>query len=219
MNVLDTVYTYLKRTRFNKYLIGKSFFGEPLYAFSVKKTATPKIIVVGGVHAREYITSYLTLYLAEDFSHRGKRGTAFFVPLLNPDGVKRVLSGDNLIGVVREVSLNSATVYTVFHPDVSVSAYETRTREDCYTEAQNSFSLEGTLKLMGLARTTPVVAGGIVCTSCIGGIYPRDLIIGTVTQVVNSESDISAYAVIKPAVDPRTAVDVFVITDFEDKAR
>ncbi len=130
-----------------------------------------------------------------------------------------VIYGKNLIGVVREVSLTSAVVYTVFHPDVSVSAYETRTREDCYTEAQNSFSLEGTLKLMGLARTTPVVAGGIVCTSGIGGIYPRDLIIGTVTQVVNSESDISAYAVIKPAMDPRTAVDVFVITDFEDKAR
>ncbi len=130
-----------------------------------------------------------------------------------------VIYGKNLLGVVREVSLTSAVVYTVFHPDVSVSAYEMRTREDCYTEAENDLSAEGSIKLMGLARTTPVVAGGIVCTSGIGGIYPRDLIIGTVTQVMSSEADISAYAVVQPTVDPRTATDVFVITDFEDKAQ
>ena len=130
-----------------------------------------------------------------------------------------VIYGKNLLGVVREVSLTSSVVYTVFHPDVSVSAYEMRTREDCYTEADNDLSPDGNLKLMGLARTTPVVAGGIVCTSGIGGVYPRDLIIGTVTQVVSSEADISAYAVVQPTVDPRTATDVFVITDFEDKAQ
>ncbi len=128
-----------------------------------------------------------------------------------------VLSGKNLIGVVREVTAKTAVVYSVFNPDVSVGAYEIRTREDCYTESGAADALNGTIRLMGLSRTTPVVSGGIVCTSGIGGVYPRDLIIGTVTQVVNSESDISAYAVVKPALDPGGLIEVFVLTDFEDK--
>jgi rod shape-determining protein MreC len=137
------------------------------------------------------------------------------------DGVEvnmPVLSGENLIGVVREVSHSTALVYTLFHPDVNVSAYEIRTREDCYTKAESAVSAEGLLKLMGLTRTTPVVSGGIVCTSGIGGIYPRDLIIGAVTQVVGSESDISAYALVKPSLDYGRLIDVFVLTDFEAKA-
>ena len=136
------------------------------------------------------------------------------------DGVEvnmPVLSGENLIGVVREVSVNTALVFSIFHPDVSVSAYEIRTREDCYTKAQTAVSMEGMVKIMGLTRTTPVVSGGIVCTSGIGGIYPRDLIIGTVTQVVGSESDISAYALVKPQIDFSSLIDVFVLTDFEEK--
>ena len=128
-----------------------------------------------------------------------------------------VIYGENLVGVVREVSVNTAVVYSIFHPDVSVGAYEIRTREDCYTKADNVSSMEGCVKLMGLTRTTPVVAGGIACTSGIGGVYPRDLIIGTVTQVVNSELDISAYALVRPALDFGSLIDVFVLTDFEDK--
>ena len=128
-----------------------------------------------------------------------------------------VIYGKNLVGVIREVSSDTAVVYTLYHPDVSFSAYEIRTREDCYTEADNTSARSGSIKLMGLSRTTPVVSGGIVCTSGVGGVCPRDLIIGTVTQVVNSESDISAYAVVKPTADIGGVVDVFVLTDFEDK--
>ncbi len=128
-----------------------------------------------------------------------------------------VIYGKNLVGLIREVSSDTSVVYTLYHPDVSFSAYEIRTREDCYTEADNGSAREGTIKLMGLSRTTPVVSGGIVCTSGVGGLCPRDLIIGTVTHVVNSESDISAYALVKPTADIGGVVDVFVLTDFEDK--
>lgn len=96
MDVIDTVFTYAKKTSHKKYEIGKSYFNLPIYAFEVKKTALPRIIVVGGVHAREYITTYLTLCLAEDFSRRGKLGTVYFIPMLNPDGIKKVLDGEPL---------------------------------------------------------------------------------------------------------------------------
>ena len=138
------------------------------------------------------------------------------------DGIKTempVIYGKNLLGVVREVGLTSSVVHSVFHPDVSVSVYEIRTRENCYTESDNASAAEGHIKLMGLSRTTPVVSGGIVCSSGIGGVYPRDLIVGSVSEVVNSESDISAYALVTPSADFSGLIDVFVITDFEGKTQ
>lgn len=126
-----------------------------------------------------------------------------------------VISGGYLVGVVKAVTQKTATVYSVLHPSVNVSAYEIRTREDCFTEPQTGLSAQGKIRISGLSRSSPVAVGGVICSSGIGGIFPRDLIIGTVTELVNSETDVSAYALITPDVDPRTLVDVFVITSFD----
>lgn len=146
--------------------------------------------------------------------------SSFTINKGSADGIKLnqpVIYGKHLTGIVKEVSETTAVVYSLYDPTVSVSAYEIRTREDCYTECDTSLSREGLIKISGLSRSTPVVPGGIICTSGIGGIYPRDLIIGTVTQVTSSETDISAYAAIKPDIDITGIVDVFVITDFAGK--
>lgn len=129
-----------------------------------------------------------------------------------------VIYGKNLIGCVKEVSKTTAVVRTLSDPKVSVSAYEIRTREDCYTESDTSLAKTGLLRISGLSRSTPVVPGGIVCTSGAGGVFPKDLIIGTVSEVVNEETDISAYASVKPAVDSREITDIFVITYFNGQS-
>ncbi len=140
------------------------------------------------------------------------KGTSDSVQKNNP-----VIYGKYLIGVVKEVTQNSCTVYTLFNPSVNVSSYEIRTREDCIIEAQTDFSKQGLLKLTGLSRSTPIVSGGIVCTSGIGGIYPRDLIVGSVKEIIDEETDISVYATIQPAIDYSSLSDVFIITDFDGK--
>ena len=62
-------------------------------------------------------------------------------------------------------------------------------------------------------------AGGIVCTSGVGGIFPRDLIIGTIVDVVDGTVDISASAVIEPGIDISKLTDVFIITSFDGQAQ
>lgn len=144
----------------------------------------------------------------------------FTVNCGSADGIRvndPVIFGGCLVGIVKEVTDSTATVYSLLHPSVSVSAYEIRTREDCFTQAVNGLSAEGKLRITGISRSSPIAAGGIVCTSGIGGLFPRDLIIGTVTETVSSESDVTAYCVIAPDVDPRTLVDVFIITSFDGK--
>ncbi len=146
---------------------------------------------------------------------------SFTLNIGSDDGVdvdNPVIYSDNLIGVVSEVNPNSCTVYTLFNSEISVSAYEIRTRESCYTESDYALSGEGCLKLSGLKKNTPVVSGGIVCTSGIGGIYPKDLVIGTVREIRNDVTGLSSYGLITPAIEYSRLTDVFVITDFEGKS-
>ena len=136
------------------------------------------------------------------------------------DGVKvndPVISGEYLIGIVNEVTPTSCVVLSVTDPKVNAAAYEIRTGEMGYTETTSKLALNGLLKLTGLTKDTSVAVGGIVCTSGVGGIYPRGLIIGTVTAVSKEEGNISYYAEVKPEVDPGDVQDAFVITEFEGK--
>ena len=70
----------------------------------------------------------------------------------------------------------------------------------------------------GLSSSTAVTAGGIVCTSGVGGIFPRDLIIGSIVDVVDGTVDISASAIIEPGIDLSEITDVFIITSFDGQA-
>lgn len=79
-----------------KGIIGRSTQGRPLYYFKVEKTNYPRIIVQYGIHAREYITTYLALEQIKDFVKNGKVGTVYFIPSLNPDGVVICNNEDSL---------------------------------------------------------------------------------------------------------------------------
>ena len=128
-----------------------------------------------------------------------------------------VISGEYLIGLVSEVSPTTCTVLSVCDPKVNAAAYEIRTGETGYTETPAKLGVNGRLKLTGLSRNTAVAPGGIVCTSGVGGVYPRGLIIGTVTAVEKEEGDISYYAEVQPELDLSEVQDAFVITSFEGK--
>ena len=128
-----------------------------------------------------------------------------------------VISGEYLIAIVNETSPTSCTVLSVCDPKFSAAAYEIRTGEAGYTQTTTKLGVQGVLKLSGLERDTAVAEGGIVCTSGVGGVFPRGLIIGTVTTVQKEEGDISYYAEVKPEIEISEVQDAFVITDFEGK--
>lgn len=129
-----------------------------------------------------------------------------------------VIYGEYLIGVVKEANPTTCVVHTILNPQVNVSAYEIRTGEIGYVNTTTALSLEQMCRLSGLDGNSTVTTGGIVCTSGIGGIYPRGLIIGTVTSVEADEANVSSNAVIKPDIDLTNLQDVFIITDFEGKS-
>lgn len=126
-----------------------------------------------------------------------------------------VIYGEYLVGVVSSVTATRCTVNTIINPEVNVSAYEVRTRDMGYVTTTVELAQQGLCHMPGLSSSTAVTAGGVVCTSGVGGIYPRDLIIGTISDVVDGTVDISASAVIQPGADFSGLTDVFIITAFD----
>lgn len=126
-----------------------------------------------------------------------------------------VIYGKYLVGVVVKTAPTYCVVNTILNPEVNVSAYEVRTRESGYSTTTVDLAAQNKCCLSGLVRSTAIAPGGIVCTSGIGGVYPADLIVGTVSEIKDDTTNISAYAVIDTQVDFSQLRDVFVITYFK----
>ena len=145
---------------------------------------------------------------------------SFMIDKGSADGVKvndPVVYGSYVVGVVHSVKRSYSVVWTVFNPKVNISAYETRTREAGYSTTTTELALEGKCLFSGLDKTTNVAVGGQVCTSGLGRIYPKGLIIGKITEITDSTYNASVNAVIEPVIDLTELEDVFVITDFDEQ--
>lgn len=126
-----------------------------------------------------------------------------------------VIYGKNLVGVVASVGPTSCTVYTISNPKMNVSVYETYTNEIGYVTGTGKTQDRVYCQLPGLKSDSSISPSGIICTTGSGGIYPKDLIVGTVVKVEDSKEDSSSYATVRSAVDIEELSEVFVITEFE----
>ncbi|MBQ8228774.1 MAG: rod shape-determining protein MreC [Clostridia bacterium] len=126
-----------------------------------------------------------------------------------------VIFGKNLVGIVTSVNPTNCTVKTLANPDVSVAVYEARSNEFGYVTGFEDGIDTTIYQLPGLSKDSNIASGGVIYTTGIGGIYPKDLIVGTVKEIRKSKSDISYYGIIESNVDFSELTEVFVITDFE----
>lgn len=146
--------------------------------------------------------------------------SSFTISVGSTQGIKVndcVIYGKYLVGLVVKVYPSSSVVKTVLDPDISVSVYEARTGENSYTSNDLTLAKQGKLMMANLSKDTDISAGGIVCSSGIGGIYPKNLILGTIENVQESGKDISYIAVINPGVKINELTDIFVIKNFNGK--
>lgn len=107
MNVLEELDLFYENFGGEKGIIGETELGKPIYFLAVRKTARPVIIAQYSIHAREYICTYLAMAQAKDFLESGTRGTVFFIPAANPDGINIALTKNPLYKAnARGVDLN-----------------------------------------------------------------------------------------------------------------
>jgi rod shape-determining protein MreC len=132
------------------------------------------------------------------------------------DGVKVghvVLSDQGLVGRVSEVGTNYSKVLLVTDSSSVVSALVQGSRATGIVRGQFGDSLI----MDWLLQTEPVKEGDVVITAGLGigdelrSLYPKGLVIGTISQVQTAEAAAYNRAIITPAVDLRRLEHVLVV--------
>ena len=120
-----------------------------------------------------------------------------------------------LVGLVSAVGYNWCTVLTVVDTDTSLGAQVYRSKDLGMAVGDFSLMEEGRLRLDYLPADCQLLGGDLVVTSGLGGYYPSGLSVGTVEEVQLSDSGAASYAVLEPAADFDSLVEVFVIKSFD----
>ena len=119
-----------------------------------------------------------------------------------------------LLGVVTEVNLTSCKVMTILHPSFNAAGVVSRTRDNGIITDSADYAAEGLCILSNLSRSTLTKANDQVITTGLGGVFPPDVLVGVVQELVPEASGKSSIAVVRPGADPRTAKHVFIITAY-----
>lgn len=124
-----------------------------------------------------------------------------------------VITPQGLAGVVTEVGPTYAKVRTILDPELQISAYNSRTREDGLLVGTLALAKNGLLQMSQIDRDATAAVGDIVVT--YGGNYPEGLLVGTITEIHAETDGLSKYAVIKPFTDIDTVDEVFIIVNYQ----
>ena len=77
-----------------------------------------------------------------------------------------------------------------------------------------SFTIDHLKLLPGVYVSRKDRVGDQVITTGLGGVFPPDVLVGVVQELVPEASGKSSIAVVRPGADPRTAKHVFIITAY-----
>ncbi len=116
----------------------------------------------------------------------GRDGVVRNTPVVTPDGV---------VGRVIEVTPTASRVLLIADSRSALGILIQDTRDAGVVEGRGG----GTLHLKYLSRAARVNAGDMVVTSGLGGVFPRGLVVGRITNVTREEGALLQEAEVEPA--------------------
>lgn len=149
------------------------------------------------------------------------RFASFTIDKGSLDGIEMsdpVITSDGLVGIVWEVGLTYSHIRTILDISVEVGVYNIYTRDSGIVSGDIALSGDSLCKLSYLPKNSGIASGDLVVTSGIGGVFPKDLRVGTVRSVELDGNGLSLSAVIEPSADIANVTDVLVIKSFSEKA-
>lgn len=137
------------------------------------------------------------------------------------DGIKInqpiVNANRELVGQVSRVGDDFAEVITVLDTRSSIGVSIERSKEIGILEGDSELRFSEKCRLNYIARDTDIKTGDFVETSGLGGVFPKGLVIGKITDVYDETSTMSKVAIVEPLADISKVNEVFVITDYKNE--
>ncbi len=124
-----------------------------------------------------------------------------------------VITSDGLLGLITEAGTHSSRGISIINHNTSVGVYLERTMTSAVLTGSFDHYGRGLCKIINLPTDADVVVGDTVYTSGYGGMYPKDIVVGTVVSVEHEPSNYTLSAVVQPAADMNLSDFVMVITE------
>ncbi len=122
-----------------------------------------------------------------------------------------VITSEGLVGYTIAVTNKTAKVQPIIDPATSVSSAISTSRDSVIVKG--ILGSTNTLKLMYIPTDADLVLEDTIETSGIGGIYPKGLLIGKISEIIDSKNITDRYAIVETAVDFSKLETVLVIVD------
>jgi len=133
----------------------------------------------------------------------------------NTDGIKDlmpVVTNQGLVGHVVETGPISSKVQLILDPRSSVGAIVQRPESRVMGIVEGDIANAQMPKMVNIPMVADVVEGDMIITSGFGGVYPKGIIVGKVTELKNAPGGLLKYAVIDTSVDFQRLEEVAVIS-------
>lgn len=125
-----------------------------------------------------------------------------------------IAPNSGLIGRITDAGGTWSKACSVIEMNSSVGAYVERSRASGIVVGDYELGLKGLCRLAYLQSDADIEVGDRVMTSGVGSVYPRGLIIGTVTEVKTDENLRTVYAIVKPYADISDLSSVTVVKSY-----
>lgn len=128
------------------------------------------------------------------------------------DGIKKnmaVVNGQGLVGHVINATVNSAEVSLIINDSSAVGGLVQVTRTPGIIEGLTDNS--GYLKMIHIATDAAVREKQVVISSGLGGVFPKGLPIGKITDISMESNGLVKYAMVRPFVDFNRLEELLVI--------
>ena len=130
-------------------------------------------------------------------------------------GMCAITGTGQVVGLITEIGVNWAEISTLFDASSQVSASLVSTGHTGVVQGARTDSGEEQLQLRFLSTgTTPKNGDSVVTTG--SSLYPRGLLLGTVTGAGPDETGIAKFAALETELQTQGLEQVFIITDYTE---
>jgi rod shape-determining protein MreC len=133
---------------------------------------------------------------------RLNRGSKDGITLMSP-----VITNSGLVGYIYRVGYNYSDVLTILDPNNRVDAIVERTRTHGIVEGVFNYMCS----LKYVSRTEPIELGDRLITAGVGGIYPKGVKVGMITNIEQESSGMTLSVEVTPSVDFHQLEEVIVL--------
>lgn len=125
-----------------------------------------------------------------------------------------IITEEGLVGHITEVGATWSKAVLLTETATAVGGYVERSGVLGVVEGTYELRTEGVCRMVYIEPDSDIRVGDKVVSSGIGGVYPRGLMIGKITEITMDEASRTLTATIEPAADLDSISKLMIITEY-----